>query len=374
MPVANSPEVEEKIARLVTLLEHQELGGVLLNAQHNFSWISGGASNAIDTSRENGAGSIFVTNAGDLFLVANNIEAQRLMDEELTHLAIEPVTFAWQAEKAAPDTALARARELTRGSVATDIPIHSSASPIEGMIARLRYGLTVYEIDRYRELGRDVAHEFDGLVDEIEPGNSESDVAAKLCSRLATKNIESVVTLVAADERINMYRHPVPTKKRVNTRVLVVTCSKRQGLIVSMSRIISFGPVEEDLARKTLAAAEVNASFLHATRPAASASGLYETAKREYERQGYGDEINAHHQGGAAGYKTREWVAHPMNAEIVQDRQAFAWNPSISGTKVEDTAILHNGAIEMLTRTERFPLIELDRDGLRYISHGILSL
>ena len=61
------------------------------------------------------------------------------------------------------------------------------------------------------------------------------------------------------------------------------------------------------------------------------------SAAKAYAEKGFADEIDLHHQGGAAGYRTREWVAHPNANDVVRNDQAFAWNPSITGTKVEET-------------------------------------
>jgi hypothetical protein len=43
--------------------------------------------------------------------------------------------------------------------------------------------------------------------------------------------------------------------------------------------------------------------------------------------------------------------------EVVVNNQAFAWNPSIRGGKVEDTVILRDGVIENLTATPELPVI-----------------
>lgn len=373
MIVAPSLEIEEKTQRLVELLDREGLGGVLLNAQHNFAWITGGASNAIDTSRENGAASIFVRRDGQRFLLANNIEARRLLDEELAGLLIEPVIFQWQDEKARSELVLELASELAPNEIVTDIPVNASARTIEPLIARCRYSLTLKEVERYRELGRDASEVFDDLVDKISPGITENEIAATLRAELARKQITSVVTLVAADERISQFRHPIPTDKCLEKMVMVVSCSKRRGQIVSMSRLISFGSVSEDLEEKTYAAAFVNSSLWHSTRAGATGSELYQVARQAYEVAGFGDEIDKHHQGGAAGYKTREWVAHPASTEVVQDKQAFAWNPSITGTKIEETVIAGPDGIEVLTASKLFPLIETEIDGTNYISPGILS-
>ncbi len=48
-------EIEEKSERIVKMLAEKDLGGVLINSQHNFAWATAGANNGIDLSRENGA-------------------------------------------------------------------------------------------------------------------------------------------------------------------------------------------------------------------------------------------------------------------------------------------------------------------------------
>ena len=103
-------------------------------------------------------------------------------------------------------------------------------------------------------------------------------------------------------------------------------------------------------------------------------SGLYKIAADAYAEQRFGDEINNHHQGGAAGYKTREWVAHPKSQETVQARQAFSWNPTIAGTKVEDTALVVDDRLEMLTTTPEWPAIALGDEARPILASGVWRL
>lgn len=42
----------------------------------------------------------------------------------------------------------------------------------------------------------------------------------------------------------------------------------------------------------------------------------------------------------------------------MQERQAFAWNPTITGTKVEDTALVIGDNVELITSTPDWPVIE----------------
>jgi hypothetical protein len=52
-------------------------------------------------------------------------------------------------------------------------------------------------------------------------------------------------------------------------------------------------------------------------------------------------------------------VAHPGSTDVVEAPQAFAWNPSITGTKVEETVLLGLGddAPEVVTSTRGWPAI-----------------
>jgi hypothetical protein len=47
----------------------------------------------------------------------------------------------------------------------------------------------------------------------------------------------------------------------------------------------------------------------------------------------------------------------------VQDQQAFAWNPSITGTKIEDTALVTGDRIELITTTPDWPGIPMQVRG-----------
>ena len=85
------------------------------------------------------------------------------------------------------------------------------------------------------------------------------------------------------------------------------------------------------------------------------------------------DEREVAHVGtGAAGYAGRDPRGTLSVADLVQPDQAFAWNPSAPGAKVEDTVFVRESGIEVLTVDPRWPTvatngldrpIELDRVG-----------
>ena len=54
------------------------------------------------------------------------------------------------------------------------------------------------------------------------------------------------------------------------------------------------------------------------------------------------------------------------------NNQAFAWNPSIRGGKVEDTVILRDGVIENLTSTPELPELAGGVEGSSYRATSVL--
>lgn len=358
------------------MLSAENLGGVLLSSQHNFAWATGGRSNGINLSIEPGACFLFIRADGKKFVLANNIEMPRILAEEISPEEFEPVEFSWQTEKSSGDFVIGKAKSLAQGdkNIASDLSLSPNIRSIEGSIARCRYELTESEIERFRDLGKDAGSALSKIFELIKPGETEKTIARKVKNALLFYNIESVVTLVGADERIGKFRHPVPTANTWKKVLLIAVCAKREGLIASLSRIACIGEIPGELQRKTEAVARIFANFLAATKPGANGAEIYKIAADAYTEKGFGDEINLHHQGGAAGYKSRDWVAHPASAEIVQKNQAFAWNPSITGTKTEETVITTENGIEYLTASPDFPQIPVEIEGHEFFAPGILKL
>jgi antitoxin VapB len=371
-----SLEISTKTARVVKMLAEKKLGGVLISSQPNFSWLTAGGTNGVDMSREPGASALLVRKDGKRFVLANRIEMPRLLDEEISSEEFEPVEFPWEAEKASSTFLATQAlRLLSEGEMlGSDTDLGPAASPIEAALARCRFQLTSAEIKRFRVLASDATRAVGKLARDLTPGETELQVARRVADVLAGDNIRAVVNLVAADERIRRYRHPVPTDRRWEKILMIVVCARRGGMIASFTRIVCRGPMPEDLRRRTLAAARVNSRLLAATQPTASGADLFKLAADTYATEGFAGEERLHHQGGASGYRTRDWLAHPACTERVQPNQLFAWNPSITGTKVEETCISSVEGIEVLTTTPDWPQIPVTVEGREYFSPDVLSL
>ncbi|HJU41979.1 MAG TPA: M24 family metallopeptidase [Vicinamibacterales bacterium] len=366
-------EIDDKVDRLARLAVSRGLGGILLNTQPNFAWLSGGRSNQIDGSRETGSGNLLVSARGERYVVANNIEMPRLQEEALAGLAFAPSEYAWTHEQADPGTAIATARRVVGGDIGCDAPL-AGGTLIDTVIAGTRALLTLEEVDRYRALGHDLGSTIGEVCRTLAPGLTEIDIARRTGAAVACIGARAIVNLVAADDRMARYRHPAPTAKPWRKQVLIVVCAQRHGLVAALSRIVADGAVPGDLERRTAATASVFAGLTGATRPGACGADLFCAAAKAYAAAGFPGEETRHHQGGATGYRSREWIAHPESRETVQARQAFAWNPSVTGTKVEETVLVTEQGFEVMTTSPGWPSIPIQLNGTRLSAPGILTI
>jgi antitoxin VapB len=86
-------------------------------------------------------------------------------------------------------------------------------------------------------------------------------------------------------------------------------------------------------------------------------------AVEQYSAEGFPDEWTLHHQGGLTGYAGREVFATPGEGHRLERGQALAWNPSITRVKSEDTVVLGQDGVEVLTSTEGWPRVTVELPG-----------
>jgi antitoxin VapB len=357
-------ELDAKHDRLVEWLKEKGLAGVLIRRNENVAWVTGGAVELrVLTPGETGVASLLITTAGKRYYFTTENEAPRLHDEEFGALDFEPVLFPWWAD----DTA-ATATKLAGGPLGSDTPGVGTLVNL----GSLRASLSESEIARYRWLGAETAAATVEALHEVEPGLSEYDLEAITEAGLLRRGILPSVALYAVDERIFKYKHAVPRGRRLKQYGMLNLCSRKWGLAISITRFIHFGVLPEELAARFNSSARVNAALLNASRVGATSAELFKVAQAAYAAEGFPGEERFHHQGGPTGYGEREWVATPQGTEVVVNNQAFAWNPSIRGGKVEDTVILRDGVIENLTSTPELPALAGSVEGSAYAASGVL--
>jgi Xaa-Pro aminopeptidase len=360
-------EFDTKQARIQALLARHHLDALFLRRVSSFAWATCGADSHINTADSHGVASLLVTPAGR-YLVTNNIEAARLEREEaLGGQGWEFCVAPWHASQDA-------IAGLTRGlRLGADGP-YPGATDLSGELAHLRAVLTLEEEDRIRELGRLCAEAIDTAIHAVRPGQSEHQIAGLLAQAAESRGVQATVNLIATDERIFNFRHPLPTAKKLERYAMMVLCGRRHGLVCSVTRLVHFGPLPDELRRKAEAVAQVDAVFIDATRPGVSLGAIFQRATAAYAAVGFPDEWQLHHQGGLAGYEPREVIVTPDSNYTVSVGQACAWNPSITGTKSEDTILVGENGNEVLTAISGWPTVTVKLPGQTLERPAILQV
>lgn len=361
------PETTAKLQRVRAYLKAHQLDGLVLATRANFAWLTGGGDNHVVSQSELGIAALYVTGRSAT-LLTNEIEAGRLEGEEPVS-AFKIKTGPW-TQPMAELVAKATAGKAVAGD---DASLGLPAMPGD-FSAECRASLLEPEIKRYRSLGRDCSRVIETVARQLSIGDSGLQVEAELARHLLARGIQPFVLLVAFDGRLKRYRHPVPTANHLRHGAMLVVCGQRGGQIASVTRLVHFGKIDDDLRNRHLAACRVEAALWQATVPGTSYGDALKAGIAQYKAEGFADEWKLHHQGGPTGYAGRDYMATPGEARVVQDGQAVAWNPSITGTKTEDTFIVTGDDREVITAASKsWPTVDVTVAGQTLSRPAILE-
>ncbi|MGI9121285.1 MAG: M24 family metallopeptidase [Rubrobacter sp.] len=324
------------------LMDARGVGALLLSTPANFAWYTGGADNRVDHGDPVGVASVLLT-GDDAYILTNNIEAPRMREEQTPE--IEVVEHPWHEES----TELLR--ELT-GDASTGTDFSSEfGQDLSAEISPLRYVLDDDSVERYRRLGQDTALALSETAGSLSPDTDELEAAAELSAACLRRDMYVPVLLAASEERLVSFRHPVPHGGSLGRQAMLVACAERGGLFVSLTRMVYFEEPDPHTLRRQEACEEVLRRMREeATRAGGTLAQAFEDCRRFYAEAGFPEGWRDHHQGGMAGYASREVIATPGTHQEIRERQAFAWNPSLVGAKAEETFVLGEDGPEILTR------------------------
>ncbi len=349
-------ELETKLAVIHDLLQKHHLDALLLQRISSFAWATCGGSGYINTATTTGEATLLITPQGR-YLLTSNIEAPRFEQEEKLK------EQGWQFEISPwylTSDAIAR---LTQGmKVGTDLP-DPVMTDLSAELAVLRMNLLPEEQARYRTLGKIAAEAMDAAIRAVQPGMNEYEAAALLAAETFNRHALPIVNLIASDERIFNFRHPLPVDKKIEKYAMLVLCARQNGLIASITRLVHFGALPAELVKKEAAVLHVDAAVNWGTRPGMTIGQVFNHIQQAYAEVGYPEEWHLHHQGGSAAYEPREIVGKPGSTAHVALGQVYAWNPSITGFKSEDTVLITETGCDVLTEIDGWPMMDIEING-----------
>jgi len=355
------------LRRIRGFLDKESADAALFTRNDNFSWLSCGHYAFVDKSSESAVCILLVTR-DKMVVFCNSSEMYRIPEEELRGIPFTPIDYRWNSDV---DKLI---REYCKGMrVVSDSGSFETENRFLDL-SRLRYVHTDEEISRYREIGPLIGGIVEDCVRNIKPGQTEYEIAGVISGSLMAIGCQVPVCLVASDERILKYRHPLPTDKKLSSIALAGICAQKYGLTVSLSRMISFSPLNGETKRKFNAISKIDAAYIHATVNGALAGDVVKTGKAMYDEMGFSEDFFLHHQGGALGYATRYYCATEHDNNIVMNGQAFSWNPTIAGVKSEDTFLVFGEDQEIISSGGKWPQSVIEISGKTYSRPEILVI
>jgi Xaa-Pro aminopeptidase len=344
-----TPVSEARRERLVRFLDEHDLDALVLRRPSSVAWAAAGRTH-IDVSGETGVAWLVATRDGTR-VVTSRIEADRLRAEELTDPDLDWTVLEWLEDPASAVPA------GDRVGVDGALP---GCRDVTAELEIARRSLLPEELELYRALGRDAAEALTATARAMGPQHSEFEWGAHAAAEVIRRGADPLVLLVAGADRVARIRHPLPTATPAGNLVMVVICARRHGLFANLTRFVAIGGLtaeQQDAQQRLL---QVEAAFLDATRPGLGVADAFAAGTGAYGRYGFDpQEWRLHHQGGPTGYLSRDHIATPACTEAVADRQAFAWNPSVPGLKVEDTVLATADGPEILTVDPAWPTVEV---------------
>ncbi len=316
--------------RLQQFLIDHGLERIFLYRPENFAWLTGGGDSTVVTGE--GVGYLEVT-PGAVRLHTSCVEAVRLAREEKADFT--SITYQWYSS-----------------------PPIDHPNDLEHDLTALRLVMSPDEQDRFRVLGREAARALGDAMRTAAPGWSEAELAGEIARAMYRNRIQPIVLLVAGEERIREYRHPLPKHNRLGRLAMGVVCGRRDGLVINLTRMRAWDST--DILTQYELLLQVEKRALSATVPGATVGDVMAVIADGYREIGYPDAFFGHHQGGIAGYRPREILGKPGDETTLAEGMCVAWNPSLPGVKVEDTFLITSTGLENLTLDPDWPMVEID--------------
>jgi Xaa-Pro dipeptidase len=358
-------EVKEKESRVYRLLERIDCQSLLITRRENFAWLSCGGRAVVS----------YVTDASPVFLlitpvkkyaIGYNMDVPRTMDEELLNQDYEPISLSTLGK-----SPLEAALDLAEGKVAADEKINSVtfAGPA---ITALHEPFTPQEITRYRQIARESAEIVHDLACWVEPGMTERKVLGHMWGKFLEHDFEGDCMFVVSDERIQRYRHAVPSSKKIENVVMIAPAVYKYGLHVVISRMVYFSPPSDDLLHRQQAVSTILSSMVNHAIPGTNLHDLLTLCYDLFDSLGFPEEKGNHMHGGPTGYR----VGYPERCrdliDIVQQNTALAWYITVRGAKTEEVVLPGLSCGEIISLEPKWPMVTIQHNGFSSLVPDIL--
>jgi hypothetical protein len=357
-------DLDSKQNRIAKLLEEVGCDGLLVLDPENFAWLTSGASARGVVDPADFPALYF--SADQRWIVASNVDSQRLFDEELDGLGFQLKQWPWHGDR---EQLLA---DLCHGrSVAGDRP-GAAVKPVGDQLRQLRRVLSPYEQACFRTVGAIVSHALEATCRSMVPNATEREAAGQLHHRLVHRGAQPVLVEVAADGRSRRYRHCGYTAVPIQRYCVLLATARKYGLCVTASRSVCFGEPDPAFRKEHDAACKVSATYIASTWPDALPRQILATGKHVYQLTQFEHEWRYCPQGYVTGRAPVELRLTPQTEELFGLDWAVTWQASVGAAFSCDTLLVGNEGPVSVTPTEVWPLKRLRVQGADFFRPDLL--
>jgi Xaa-Pro aminopeptidase len=342
-------DVAVKQERVAALLRETEREGLLILDPANLSWLTSGAVPRGLLSTDEYPGLFF--QGQYRWLLCANVDSQRFFDEELDGLGFQLKEWPWHWGRGQMLADICHGKKL-----AADVPF-SDCLDVGARLRQSRRQLSAWEQSCLRELGKALAHAVEASGRNFEPGDSEEEIAGQLSHRLVHHGIEPMSIFVASDGRSRKHRRGGATAVVPQTYCVISATARRQGIYATASRIISLGPVPDEVRKDFDMACRFAAVQIAYSVPQTKWAEILRTAIRILEINGYEHEWRQYPMGWLTGYAAVEELLYPTEtSDALETGMAVVWPAVVGAVSNSDTVLVTEQGPEIVTVSERWPL------------------
>jgi Xaa-Pro aminopeptidase len=358
-------DLDAKQALVASLLQEAQSDGLLIVEPENFAWLTSGA-----TPRgilDPGEMPALYYSAEQRWVIASNVDSQRLFDEELDGLGFQLKEWPWHWGRDQLLSDLCQGRRL-----AGDRPMPHIGNCLADKIRILRRKLSAYEQACLLALGQILSHAIEAACRTITPGASEREIAGQVGHRLLHRGALPLQLSVSADGRSKLYRQGGFTSNPVEKFAVLTVTARKYGLSATASRSVAFGSVDPEFRKEHNTACKVSATYLASSWPDAVPSEILLAGRRVYLISGFEHEWLLAPQGHVTGRNVVELAINPRTSDLFHAGWSVTWQASAGAALSCDTFILADNGPILVTPTETWPLKRIRVQGAEFVRPDVL--
>ncbi|MFO0964255.1 MAG: M24 family metallopeptidase [Gemmataceae bacterium] len=363
-PADRRADVEYKQQLIAQILQENACDGLLVLHPDNFAWLTAGATprGIVD---DDSTPALYYTAEGR-WLLASNVDTQRLFDEEIDGLGFQLKEWPWHWGRQQLLLDLCQGR-----NVAADVPF-AACKHLATELQRRRLVLTEYERACYRALGQILSHALEAAGRTLARGDTERELAGQLSHRLIHRGATPVVLSIAADGRSRFYRQTGFTGTPIQNYVVMTVAARKYGLCARASRSVVFGQPDALFRKEHDAACKVSATYVASSWPDSVPRQIFGTGQRIYQIVGVEHEWALSPQGHITGHALVEAPLLPSSEDLLQAHWAITWHVSIGAALSCDTFLITEDGPKSVTAVENWPLKRIKVQGAEFVRPDLL--